>query len=67
MQKLYYHSKFLIETEFFVDSYNNQNLTLDPNLELGTREFPFRSLDDAFRTIFNNNNQSFNYTINHAI
>jgi hypothetical protein len=58
------HSKLVIEADFFVDSYHYQNSTLEPNLELGTKEFPFRSLDDAFRTIFNNNNQSFNYTIN---
>lgn len=49
---------FFVETEFFIESYDDNN-KLQPSLELGTREFPFRSLDDAFRTIFNYNyNQS---------
>ena len=39
---------------------------MHPNLELGTKEFPFRSLDDAFRTLFNYNqhNETVKFTIN---
>ena len=55
---------FFVETEFFIESYDDNN-KLQPSLELGTREFPFRSLDDAFRTIFNYNyNQSTLFKIN---
>ncbi len=44
--------KYCLESLFFVDSYDLKQL--QPNLEFGTKQFPFRSLDDAFRTIFNN-------------
>lgn len=53
-----------METEFYIDSYDNNNF--QPNIELGTKEFPFRSLDDAFRTLFNYNqhNETVKFTIN---
>jgi hypothetical protein len=55
--------KYCLETDFFIDSYESNN-KLQPSLELGTLLFPFRGLDDAFRTIFNYNNYSMKFVIN---
>lgn len=54
---------YVLESEFFVDSYDDH--ILQQGLELGTKDYPFRSLDDAFRTIFNNNYiETMNFIIN---
>ena len=37
-----------IELEYFVDPD-----TMNSNIELGTREHPFRAIDDPFRELFN--------------
>jgi hypothetical protein len=47
--------------QYYVDSYKND--TINPNMELGTKSFPFRSLDDVFREIFNSE-KIFTKTIN---